>query len=471
MHVSIIPGLITPQGGRLLLVITGVAKLPPVRVRAASAGVNVGADVRILRSGTRLDDELLRRHTWTAQIELGAIAGAVVGVEVKIGNHVARNTVPVVPTELPPEGLTVAAGTCFYDYFPTTGASTYRQQLVFGRWFGRPKLKILAGDNLYLDVAPGQLYRSGAYAETAEYYTHYFGPGAYSELLAGECTVTCWDDHEFWNNYPEQQGWLSRSWPSNREAYATAALAAIDLFQAPLNPEPTRALGRSYQFDLGPLKIFVADTRSQRTPHDVPRPRAMHELELLALTQWARGLTGPGILVMGQPIWDGPGSNVDWMLAAFEKDYGSIWAALADAPYDIMVLSGDVHYSRAIEVRVGRGSVFEVLTSPAVHIPSEPMVAVGSLLGASLGGQGTDALTWTDSVKLDPAFGLKPRLTRKIFGHGRPNTFALLQFRGTADRIDVGLAFIDHQHGRVAASEGGEYQECFATTAFSLKRR
>lgn len=473
MGARIIPGFLNPNGGTALLVVDGKRRLPRVEVKAASARVAVRAEATLLRSGTPFDQELATRGVWTFRIEFAApIQGPLLGVEAAVDGVPALCTIPVVPSALPSEGMTVAAATCFYDYFPTNGSTSYRHQLVFGRWFGRPKLKILAGDNLYIDVAPGQLFSKGAYKETAKYYCRYFAESAYAEFLAGEATVTTWDDHEFWNNYPEEQAHLSRTRGADRQTYMAAGKAGLDLFQAPLNPAPIVPLGRSYTFDILPLSFFVADVRTERTLQDRADRRFMPDAELLALVTWLRTLRNPGVLVLGQPLWTGPGNRNDWNLPAFDRQYGLLWGALADAPYDVLVLSGDVHYSRAIEITAGRGNVFEVISSPAVHIPSIATSALSSL-GVRAERQDRASFSLRGSVEVDPRYGVKPRLSRLLFGHDSPNSFALLHFRGSADRVDVGLTFVDHQKGVAAPCTRTDAASslCHAPTAFALRRR
>lgn len=473
MEARILPGFVSTQGGRALLVVRGLSQAPLVLVRAAAGDQPVVARAELLRSGTAFDHELIKRKLWTYRIDIhGPIPGAVCGVEASVNGERVFNAIPVVPEQLPPEGLTIAAATCFYDYFPTNGSSTYRHQLVHGRWFSRPRFKILAGDNLYVDVAPGQLFRRGGFNETCEYYARYYSESEYAAFLAGEGTVTTWDDHEFWNNYPEEQAHLSRTRGGDRKDYIAAAHAALDLFQTPLNPPPVVPGGRSYSFDIAPLSFFVADVRSRRSLHAAGDRRFMLEAEHTKLLEWLRGLKNPGVLVLGQPLWSNPGDKRDWCLPAFERQYAQIWQGLADAAFDVLVVSGDVHFSRALEIGVGRGFVYEVITSPAVHIPSIPTIALSSL-GFNVQKQDRGSLSLGRPVQIDPRYGVKPRVTRFLTGHDEPNTFALLNFRGSAERVQVGLAFVDHSKPATARCKepGAVFNPCHSPEAFSLRRR
>ena len=56
----------------------------------------------------------------------------------------------------------------------------------------------------------------------------------------------------------------------------------------------------------------------------------------------------------------------------YPEDYRALWGALFAAPYDILVLSGDIHYSRIASVSrepLSHTRVFEVVSSPLALIP------------------------------------------------------------------------------------------------------
>src|SRR6185295_2197754 len=105
------------------------------------------------------------------------------------------------------EGLTIAVCSCYYDYYHVD--QRYRTALTQKNLFPASAFKLLIGDNLYSDVAPGQAWVVGGFSETVARYSLYWWNSDYTEVLQTLPTFTCWDDHEFWNNYPEHQPHLA----------------------------------------------------------------------------------------------------------------------------------------------------------------------------------------------------------------------------------------------------------------------
>ena len=75
-----------------------------------------------------------------------------------------------------------------------------------------------------------------------------------------------------------------------------------------------------------PVSFFVTDTRSEReyyledgTAHFIPDGQ-WKELE-----SWQQQLRGPGVLVLGQPLFQKDGDWKDHSLSNFTHDYGRLW--------------------------------------------------------------------------------------------------------------------------------------------------
>ena len=85
------------------------------------------------------------------------------------------------------------------------------------------------------------------------------------------------DDHEFWNDFPERQVQLPRTYTmEGRDALQKAATALYERYEQWANP------GRApfYSFAIGspgdavpPVSFFMADARSQRSDFADPSPR------------------------------------------------------------------------------------------------------------------------------------------------------------------------------------------------------
>jgi hypothetical protein len=86
------------------------------------------------------------------------------------------------------------------------------------------------------------------------------------------------------------------------------------------------------------------------------------------------------VLVLPQPLVQKPASAFarafhtmsDVNLPDYPGDYRALWAGLFAAPYDVLVLSGDIHYSRiasASREPLSHTRVFEVVSSPLALLP------------------------------------------------------------------------------------------------------
>ena len=278
---------------------------------------------------------------------------------------------------------------------------------------------------------------------------------------------TTYDDHEFWNNYPEPQIWLTRSRGTSRPGYITAAQQCLSLFQSSINTPPV-ADGRSFRLHLEPLSFFVADTRSHREQYRDGKGRMMTDGDLAALVNWAKTLQGPGVLLVGQPVWLGTGGKTDYNLIDFKAQFNALYTALWTAPYDILVLSGDVHHSRALRLTDRGRQLVEFVSSPASHIPS----VASSVLPWKKQDQG--------EVSVLPPAGGSTKLEYE-FGTASPNSIGVLRLtpRGS-NAVDVGGAFLDYSSGRVRVAKlqsvaargyGARHASCQVDRLWTLRKR
>ena len=385
-------------------------------------------------------------------------------------NSVALDTYTL-PDALPAAGLTVAVGTCFYDGYKMAaklGAALSQVRLV-----ERPALQFWGGDNVYGDV-PNFSGNDTPHGHLVRRYLQYLDATPYSYARGLTPNYTTYDDHEFWNNYPESQLWLSRSWDGNHAENSAAALDCVRLFQASVNPKGVGD-GLSHEFAIPPVYFFFADVRSARTRHGGKTPRMMAPGDFAALLAWARNLKGPGVLVLGQPLWCNAGGYTDYNPPDFVAEYQAIWRALRDASYDVLVVSGDVHHSRVLAIDLvgneGR-KVYEFITSPASHIPGV-LATVGIGGSQDRGGLG---------VPGKPDNAGMPVGARAYFGTTAPNSFGLLRFTPRpGGEVSVGAAFVDYsgpsasfapnERPKLVPDSGKNLKTCYATDLFTLRRR
>ena len=338
-------------------------------------------------------------------------------------------------------GFSLVAWSCFHD---ETGSAA-RIRSAVNNLTPQPSFKILLGDNIYLDQP---LHMSDPRTEFPRRYIERFHGGSFGATLEYLPTLTTWDDHEFWNNYPQSQVWLSQSHEHLRETSIQQGLSMLDTFQHSLNP-PTPPTHRSYRYEHAPLaSFFVADIRTQRDVLPRSNPKMMPDDALADLVDWAATLTRPGILVLGQPLWMSEGSYFDYNPPRFRAQYDAIWQAIDQAPFDIMILSGDIHYSRLLRFKINGGrSVYECITSPAQHIPE------GSA---------------TVKFSLEPPYSLipgDPEFASYEFGTDVESSIAELTFKPLGpERVSVGIKFLDlRNNGRPAENR-------YANLSFTNRR-
>ena len=293
------------------------------------------------------------------------------------------------PDRVDEEGVSFLLASCFWRDNDREGAYAAGVRELVKRW--QPAFKLLAGDQIYTDWPSDKTPNVGKHAEIALYakrYEEYWGDAAYRELLLTSPNFFLCDDHEFWNDYPEKQLHLTRTWPPARDAYARAAQLLYERFQQCLNPG-----GKSwYSFGIGRVSFFVTDSRSHRDFFDAKKPcHFFSTRQWTDLENWADALHGPGVLVLGQPLYQKDGDWRDHSLSNFVDDYARLWSVIENSldgrnqdakPHDILVLSGDIHTGRyAVGRRANLDSpegVPELIASPAAMIdpgsksPEEP---------------------------------------------------------------------------------------------------
>jgi hypothetical protein len=225
-------------------------------------------------------------------------------------------------------------------------------------------------------------------------YVEHWADARLRPFLAASPTLVMADDHEFWNDYPHSNAWLL--WDEDRPGgpLGNRMDRAFSVFQAGLNLEASRIpanstvlarlladQARTFDFTAGPGRFFFLDTRTGRTRFDskAPPPGFTRPDWLARATAWLRALPGPGILVVSQPVVE---TQVGWFARAthtmgdvnlpdYQADFAGLWQALMAAPHDVLVLSGDIHWSRLLRVAAGLRpdhTLFEVISSPLALI-------------------------------------------------------------------------------------------------------
>lgn len=471
MATRIIPGAISTSSARAL-VITDESSAPALRLEAVGGGGARAVKLRQIDAG----DPIVDQHIRKAKLDLyvGEVDGLSPGTDYhwRVGAG-APVHVKTFPSQLPKEGLAFALASCYYEAFGRD--KDYLKVLqAAAPGFAPLTAKLLVGDNVYIDVGKAPTAQRTGAEETIGRYLQYYWRGGYADVLSFLPTFFLWDDHELWNNYPEWQIHLARSMDAGgREGYQKAGLAALRLFQSTLNPAPVVRSGLSYRFDIPPVSVFALDLRAGRTVMKTAKPHMTSEGELAAFEAWAAGLQGPGIAMFGQPLWIEQGNFMDFQPPDFPAQYARIWKALTDAPYDVLVLSGDVHHSRLLEFDVGGGRrVWELISSPACMIPT-----IESIAAQAFDVQDRGSLTFP--LKYPGQGAHPPKLVGYHFGSDHNNTISLLRVApADGGAIAVTTCFIDlvtktvcpNQRPKVAAPLVSP-QSQWCKGGFTLKKR
>lgn len=427
MKTRIIPGAISSTTLRAL-VLSDQSTPPPLKLVDVRGAPTPPLSIKGHGSGDpRFDQHVIRAGVYLYVAEASKLRP---GADYQLGETHIRT----LPRVLPARGLNLAIASCYSNDFKRDG--DYLKVLQGAVGYTPLTAKLLVGDNLYVDVGPGVGSERTAFESTAERYLSHFWTGGYADVLSYLPTFAMWDDHELWNNYPERQIWLPRSMGSARANYKAAALAGINAFQSVLNPTPASRGGLSYRFELPGLSVFALDLRAGRSMHDISDPVLTSEPELQAFERWAANLGRPGALVVGQPLWMRAGDWQDWNPPAFAAQYARIWKALAAAPYDCVIISGDVHHSRLLEISVGTGRrVWELVSSPVCHIPT-----IESIVARAFDQQASGNVNFPLAISVP---GVPLALTGFHMGTNDNNSLALIRLSAAPDGLAIAGSFID----------------------------
>lgn len=273
-------------------------------------------------------------------------------------------TFSTLPKSLPAQGekpFTIALGSCFSNADDDGRvAAAYAALYDSGDENFRPDVTFLVGDQVYLDIGFASLvpFSNFIRSRAANHYANNWQ--ALSNIFTRGGTWMLPDDHEYWNDYPFNDvnilALKALKIPSVRDTWEKVANDGVNNIQSARMLEII-TIGDD-------LSICLANFRSQRT-----RKKFMPDAEFTELLNWANNLRCPGVLVTSQMLLDAP-SEGERNLPSFAEQYAHLIEALAASGNDILVLSGDVHFGRIANVKLGTkgATLTEIVSSPLSNL-------------------------------------------------------------------------------------------------------
>lgn len=273
-------------------------------------------------------------------------------------------TFSTLPASLPTnknKAFTVSLSSCFYEHRDSgQSARAFKALYERGEQSVRPDIKFMVGDQVYLDIGLDSLspLTNEVRQRVAEDYAKHWQ--ALGSMLARGGSWMLPDDHEYWNDYPFYDGLLPTLFMLKirkiRNAWRRASMDGVFNVQQSAKID-TFMIGNE-------LSFCVADLRSYRSKTQFIDNQGFDQL-----VAWARRLTQPGVLVIPQVLLVEE-NKLERNLLSFKKQYGQLITAMASTGHDIVVMSGDVHFGRIAQAKMGQngGRLIEVVSSPMSNL-------------------------------------------------------------------------------------------------------
>jgi hypothetical protein len=305
--------------------------------------------------------------------------------------------------------FTVLLGSCYWVH-EDDGSVADRYTRLYRDPVERPHLKLLVGDQVYIDQPFWEFWRRKSTRDLKQFITRRYADSwrHLGGLLTSGANICTTDDHEYWNDYPNTP--VRVVWPAlSVQGYRRTMRRFCQTFVA--NVQLSRAVETFTIGNPPQLSVFVADTRMHRSRG---RDTFMRDHDFDQLVDWLTGLKSPGVLVLGQPLFTPPVSRWSGLFGTDEEisdrnlpgfaQFAKLAKALQHAPHDVCVLSGDVHYGRVAQVQPARldgaepTTLFEVIASPMAQLPGAN--------GAFYPGESEGPTVFPSPLELEP--GVQP---------------------------------------------------------------
>ena len=264
----------------------------------------------------------------------------------------------------------------------------------------KPAFALLLGDQIYADSSGGLVDPLSPIERFYDKHVQAFGHSqGMGDWLAQLPTYMTPDDHEFIDGYPNGRPITKLPWRGRLNTPDPADIAAREVVKAfqSLQQPPRIGNSESYQFNHGPTRFFVLDTRTERGEEWLAHSTLRHPSALLSantiaeLLKWlahADATEYLNCLVTGSVIVPGlvPGCNPayggrsdGWQQYASERaKVMTALSALGAKGGRFVLLSGDYHISAACTISnnlsktIGAALVVPPLYAPLTFLNASP---------------------------------------------------------------------------------------------------
>ena len=313
-------------------------------------------------------------HISVQGLDPGTMYRARLGTGTKVLASAEFGTLPTRLYKKRPFNILLAS--CFHERRDKQGAAGAAAHALPAKM--RPHVKLLVGDQVYLDMPARRFARPHRPKDLAklhlETYRRTWGQSArpgtkkgFAALLRRGLTWCIADDHEFWNNYPQATQFLiDTTTAKRRSVWHGISRSLFNVFQAPAGISG----GRPSTFDVGRLAFLTLDTRYNRGARSFLSTEQREKLPVWCARVARQGKVG--VVAISQPMFDECGTGNDMFdrnLACF-RDHTHITKIFNRCPQPILFLSGDVHFGRVSAGLRHDGTVHraEVLSSPLQNL-------------------------------------------------------------------------------------------------------
>lgn len=249
-----------------------------------------------------------------------------------------------------------------------------------------PAFALMVGDQIYADATAGLTDPISAVERYFERHATAFGPQGMGPFLSHVPTYMTPDDHEWVDNFPLAGPLFKWEWPDWNPASSFWAMQNARYRwanKAVLSFQKLQTIGRFLDHTSlgphGPVRLFMADTRSDRKRKMdlIVKPFLLQELG-----RWLRkGKRGElNVIVTGSVVLPGlhresdpanPGVIDTWQYAPAQRQ--ELLDMLVDhslhSGQRFLLISGDYHVSTALEILAGETCVGAALVVPPLYAP------------------------------------------------------------------------------------------------------